>query len=268
MADAFRRHLSMIVSRLGQSSLLRWTMAGTIWCLFISLSYQAVAAAGIGGEEFRSGLPVAAVLLLVLAGPILLFLGYKLRELALANQKLGLVASTDSLTACLNRGAFSTRVDESLADAGRGTKRIKGALLVIDADHFKSINDSYGHDLGDEALRVIAAAIRGQVRKDDLVGRLGGEEFGVFLPGASQENAVGVAERIRRSISELSFRPMGKPHRLTVSVGGVSFEDQLGFVELFRIADRRLYQAKNSGRNRIELTHIQAYDMNDLPALH
>ncbi len=268
MADALRRHFGRAVSRLGRSSLLRWTLVGTAWCLFVSLGYNAVAAAGIGEEAFRSGLPVAALLLLVLAGPVLLFLGYRLRELGRANRKLGLVASTDSLTACLNRGAFSTRVDESLTDAGRGNQRIKGALLVIDADHFKSINDSYGHDLGDEALRTIAAAIRGQVRKDDLVGRLGGEEFGVFLPGASQENAVGVAERIRRSISEVSFRPMGKPHRLTVSVGGVSFEDQLGFADLFRIADRRLYQAKNGGRNRIELTHIQAYGINDLAAVH
>ncbi|MEO9613964.1 MAG: GGDEF domain-containing protein [Nitratireductor sp.] len=268
MNDAFRRHFGRFASRLGQSTVLRWTLAGTIWCTLVSLSYMTVVAAGFGGEAFRSGLPVAALLLLVLAGPVLLFLGFRLRELARANQKLGLVASTDSLTACLNRGAFSTRVDESLSGSGRGNQRIKGALLVIDADHFKSINDSYGHDLGDEALRVIAAAIRGQVRKDDLVGRLGGEEFGVFLPGATQQNAVGVAERIRRSISELSFRPMGTPHRLTVSVGGVSFEDQLGFVELFRIADRRLYQAKNSGRNRIELTHIQAYNISDLAVQH
>ena len=268
MADDLGQRFAVNWPWLKESRLFRWTLAGTVWCLMVSAGYHAMALAGLGSEEFRKGLPAAAVLSLVLGGPILLFLVFKLRELALANQRLGVVASTDSLTSCLNRGAFSDRVDARLSDDGRSNRRIKGALLIIDADHFKSINDTFGHDLGDEALRVIASAIRGQVRKGDLVGRLGGEEFGVFLPGASQENAVGVAERIRRSIAELSFRPMGKPHRLTVSVGGVSFEDQLGFVELYRIADRRLYQAKHGGRNRIELTHVQAYDAHDLTALH
>ena len=77
-----------------------------------------------------------------------------------------------------------------------------------------------------------------------------------------------VAERVRQAIAEMSFRPRGVRHQLSVSVGGVSFEDQLGFVELYRIADRRLYQAKNGGRNRIELTHIQAYSSSDATPLH
>lgn len=268
MPETFRDALLQTWSRLAQSVFLRWTVWATLWCLFVSTAYRLADSYGLGGHEFRQGLPAAAALAVILTGPILAFLAYRLRELAAANRRLGVVASTDSLTSCLNRGAFSSRVDERLSEEGRHQRRIRGALLVIDADHFKQINDSYGHDTGDEALRVIAGAIRGQVRKGDLVGRLGGEEFGVFLPGATQENALGVAERIRRSISEIAFRPGGRPHQLTVSVGGVSFEDQLGFVELFRIADRRLYQAKHSGRNRIELTHIQAYDASVLRPMH
>lgn len=268
MPEAIKDIASQTATWLARSRVLRFTIWATLWCVFVSTTYRMLDQHGVGGPEMRQGLPAAAALAVILAGPILGFLVLRLRELALANQKLDLVASTDSLTACLNRGAFSAKVDARLADDGRGQRRIRGALLVIDADHFKSINDNFGHDVGDDALRVIAGAIRGQVRKGDLVGRLGGEEFGVFLPGATQENAAGVAERIRRSISELAFRPNGRRYDLTVSVGGVSFEDQLGFVELFRIADRRLYQAKNSGRNRIELTHIQAYDAADMRPVH
>ena len=168
------------------------------------------------------------------------------------------VANSDALTGLVNRTGFMT----AMKGAAHEFKTF--SVVFIDLNKFKPINDTYGHDHGDEALRIIAAEIRGQVRKGDLVGRLGGEEFGVFLPGASQENAVSVAERIRRAVNEMSFRPRGTRHPLSVSVGGVSFEDQLEFVELYRIADRRLYQAKNGGRNRIELTHVQAYDSNDL----
>jgi diguanylate cyclase len=265
MLDTVRGAFDMRLSHFAASKPIRWVVLGTLWCVSVSAGFEYLSASGFSGTPLSHGLPAAIALSIALAGPILLFLALKLRELAIANQRLGVVASTDSLTACLNRGSFSEKVDEQLASVGNAAKRIKGALLIIDADHFKAINDTYGHEEGDEALRIIAAQIRGQVRKGDLVGRIGGEEFGVFLPGASQENAVGVAERIRRSISEIAFRPRGVKHALTVSVGGVSFEDQLGFVELYRIADRRLYQAKNGGRNRIELTHIQAYSSGDLP---
>ncbi len=264
MPEALKGVFDLSLSRLAASRLFRWTVLGTLWSVFVSTGYQYLWQSGFGDLQFTHGFAGAVALSIILAGPILLFLVMKLRELGIANQRLGVVASTDSLTACLNRGSFSEKVDQQLGEHGGKSRRIKGALLIIDADHFKAINDTYGHDHGDEALRIIAAEIRGQVRKGDLVGRLGGEEFGVFLPGASQENAVSVAERIRRAVNEMSFRPRGTRHPLSVSVGGVSFEDQLEFVELYRIADRRLYQAKNGGRNRIELTHVQAYDSNDL----
>ncbi len=267
MPEALKGLFDFSLPRLAASRLFRWTVLGTLWCVSISTVYDLMRRSDAAPIDRSHGFGGAVMLSLALAGPVLLFLALKLRELALANQRLGVVASTDSLTACLNRGSFSERVDEQLLSDGK-SRRIKGALLIIDADHFKSINDTYGHEQGDEALRIIASEIRGQVRKGDLVGRLGGEEFGVFLPGASQDNAVAIAERIRRSISEMSFRPRGNQHRLSVSVGGVSFEDQLEFVELYRIADRRLYHAKHAGRNRIELTHVQAYDSNSLRPLH
>ncbi|HHZ07340.1 MAG TPA: GGDEF domain-containing protein [Rhizobiales bacterium] len=200
----------------------------------------------------------ATILPIVLAGPLFFYLTLKLRELAIANHRLSRAASTDSLTECLNRGAFTAAVEAHLR--GRGTSHPRGALLVIDADQFKQINDRFGHDAGDEALLEIAAAIREATRAGDLVGRLGGEEFGVFLPDASDADAAEVAERIRRTIHGRRFAPDGVHWRLSASVGGAVFDQPIEFSELFRIADQRLYRAKMTGRNRVEMIRAGEHD--------
>jgi diguanylate cyclase (GGDEF)-like protein len=133
-------------------------------------------------------------------------------------------------------------------------RRAQGALLIIDADNFKTVNDRYGHDRGDEALVKIASTIKSTLRSPDIVGRLGGEEFGVFLPGVGPDQAKLVAERIRQSVSSADFAPSGKPHQLSVSVGGAVFDGQLPFAELFRLADQQLYVAKRDGRNRVSMS--------------
>ncbi|RVA10024.1 GGDEF domain-containing protein, partial [Mesorhizobium sp. M7A.F.Ca.CA.002.05.1.1] len=120
---------------------------------------------------------------LVLGGSFLFFLMWKIRQLAIAQRDLSIIAATDSLTAVLNRGAFSMLVEAYLEQTRKQEQTRSGALLIIDADHFKSINDRLGHDCGDQALKLIAQAIKGQLRGGDIVGRIGGEEFGVFLPG-------------------------------------------------------------------------------------
>ncbi len=186
---------------------------------------------------------------IAIAGPFIFFFASKLRELAIAHHKLAVHASTDSLTSVLNRGAFTTLVDAYLGDVREHER--SGALLVIDVDHFKRINDSFGHERGDEALRLIAQAIKGVLRSHDLVGRMGGEEFGVFMPGTSPRNAEIAAERIRQAISEVEFWPDGRRRRLSVSVGGTSFAGEVPFTALYREADRRLYEAKDLGRNRV-----------------
>ena len=231
-----------------------WTVFGTLGCVVVSLAITYVLFQNTGPEVFRLALVEATLLPILLAAPLFFYLTLKLRELAIVNHKLVVAASTDALTACLNRGAFSTRVDDVLArEVARRSQRTVGALLVIDADHFKSINDRFGHAEGDDALRIIVAAIQPCLRADDMLGRLGGEEFAVFLPGASPVNAADIAERIRRSVAEASFQPGGRDHRLTVSVGGAVFDRPVGFAELFRIADLNLYEAKDAGRNRVEL---------------
>lgn len=194
------------------------------------------------GTILALGMPTA------LGGPILLFLQMRSAQLREANRKLELLASTDWLTDCLNRRAFTSRVSSSLDQtAGHST------LLVIDADHFKTVNDRFGHERGDEVLQLIANAIRDNVREGDLVGRIGGEEFGVFLEDAGAEVANLAAERIRAAVNALFVTSEGLAQRLSVSIGGAVCAGDAGFSELFRIADRRLYEAKHAGRNRVAL---------------
>ena len=230
-----------------------WTLMGTLACIVVSLAFNIVMFGDLGPAALRRALYSATVLPPMLAAPLFFCIGLRMRGMALTNKHLGMVARTDSLTACLNRGAFTARVT-ALLDLHQTDSA--GALLMIDADNFKRINDLFGHDNGDAALASIARSIRAVVRPTDFVGRIGGEEFAVYLPDASQHEASILAERIRRSVNLAAFIPDGRQRPLSVSIGGVAFRGRSSFAELFRAADQRLYKAKQSGRNRVLLTHI------------
>lgn len=234
------------------SSVGRWTFLGTLACVLVSVAFNTLIFDGMGAQVLQRAVLSAVVVPIVLGVPLFFYLSMRLRGLAITNVRLGLVARTDSLTACLNRGAFTSKVSTLLAQHG-GTR---GALLMIDADNFKAINDLYGHDSGDEALTIIARSIRAILRSGDLVGRMGGEEFGVYLPRVDRVEAEAMAERIRRSVNLAVFTPDGRHQRpLSVSIGGAVFEGQASFTDLFRIADQRLYGAKQTGRNRTTVVH-------------
>ncbi|WP_265517573.1 GGDEF domain-containing protein [Nitratireductor luteus] len=237
------------MSNKGRWKLASWTIIGTAGCVGVAIVINVMFFRAYGEEVLIRALLSAVVIPIILAGPLFFYLTLKLRELVIANYKLADAAAIDFLTKCLNRGAFSKRVEDWLTHRGDESASPSGALLVIDADHFKKINDRFGHHEGDVALKAIADAIQSVVRKDDLVGRLGGEEFGVFLPGATERAAASVAERIRHAVSDVAFVPRSKECRLSVSVGCAAFDRKTGFSELFRVADERLYEAKNAGRN-------------------
>ena len=166
-------------------------------------------------------------------------------QLAAAHRRMTEKAARDDMTGMLNRESFFTQLDGSRGEHDRG------ALLIVDADHFKSINDTYGHLVGDEALLMIADAIRRGVRNGDVLGRIGGEEFAVLLGGAGEQEARRVAERIRLEVELLRFKPADeRTLPLTVSVGGVVCASAMTVSELMREADRKLYEAKNGGRNQ------------------
>ena len=195
-----------------------------------------------------AGAAASLALPVILGGPVMFYTQLRSAQLAETNRKLEALAATDWLTDCLNRRAFTTKVDTVLDGSRNGN-----TLLVIDADYFKTINDRFGHHRGDEVLQLIAEAIRGNVRAGDLVGRLGGEEFGVFMHGADCVLARHIGERIREAINALFVRSDGIAQRLSVSIGGATFHGRIDFAELFRMADRQLYEAKRRGRNRVQI---------------
>lgn len=174
-------------------------------------------------------------------------------QLAAAHRRLAEKATRDEMTGMLKRESFFATLDASRRRSDRG------ALLLIDADHFKKINDTHGHLAGDEALLEICTAIRRGVRESDVLGRIGGEEFATLLVGATADEARRVAERIRAEVEALRFSPTdGDVTPLTVSIGGILCGNGATVSELMRAADRRLYEAKNRGRNRAVTEPMQA----------
>jgi diguanylate cyclase (GGDEF)-like protein len=167
-------------------------------------------------------------------------------ELAEAYSRLSEKARHDDMTGLLNRETFFGTLKNTRRRTDTGT------LLIIDADNFKYINDTHGHQQGDEALLLISNAIQNAVRDDDLVGRIGGEEFAAFLNGATAEEALVAAERIRLAVDALRFSPgEGKYLPLSVSIGAARLRPHASWSEMMREADRRLYEAKRRGRNRV-----------------
>ena len=236
------------------------TIGITLACVAVALGVDSLGWASLSAAQRTRALAIDIGLPLLLAGPLSYVLLSKLRQLAIAHWQLSVHAATDSLTSVLNRGAFTALVEAYLHEVKSSERDTKGALLIIDADNFKSINDRYGHDRGDDALRLIASSVSGALRSVDLVGRIGGEEFGVFLPGSSPISAEAVAERIRLTINGAEFLPEGKLHRLSVSIGGAAFDRRLPYRELFRFADQHLYLAKENGRNQVSVSPITHYE--------
>lgn len=251
----FRR---LDLSRSGRTRVVLWTVFGTLGCIAVATWFDSFSFGMLDAAQRTRSILMDMVITSVLAAPLLFFFSSKLRELAIAHEKLTIYASTDSLTSVLNRGAFTTLVDAYLSQVRAQEHEVNGALLVVDADHFKHINDRYGHDRGDEALKIIAQTIKGSLRGADIVGRIGGEEFGVFLPGSNPLRAEAVAERIRQAISDVEFIPDGSKRHLSVSVGGAVFERQVPFGALYRTADQLLYEAKERGRNCVAMSLMHA----------
>jgi diguanylate cyclase (GGDEF)-like protein len=163
---------------------------------------------------------------------------------------LVLQATTDELTGLMNRRNILRRLDEEQQRAIRLREDL--CIMIIDLDHFKRINDTYGHICGDVVLKSAAAGIRDTIRTYDIVGRIGGEEFLIISPGVPMEEAISLAERIRRLISELEIEQGEQMIGVTVSVGVTTLEaDDTGVVEMMMRADRALYMAKEQGRNRV-----------------
>ena|ERR1700733_8384608 len=157
-------------------------------------------------------------------------------------------AQIDALSGLWNRRYFDQRLEAELSLAKRSKRPL--AILMLDLDHFKSINDRYGHPMGDEVLRRIGAQLAASVRTEDIVCRYGGEEFAIVAPNISA-GATQLAERLRSAIEQMSFSFGGHEVKVTVSIGAASC-DETPDPTLLHQADAALYRAKQNGRNRVE----------------
>jgi diguanylate cyclase (GGDEF)-like protein len=169
-------------------------------------------------------------------------------------------ALRDGLTRAFNRRYFVERLGAEIRFAERHTQPL--ALLMLDIDHFKLLNDSHGHLIGDDVLRAVVGVLNDTLRAEDVLARYGGEEFSVLVRGVNQEGAKVLGERLRREIAELGLtKDTGEKIAVTVSIGVAIFPlanaaevpaEQVG-KKLVEAADAALYRAKNAGRNRVEL---------------
>ncbi|WP_373992018.1 diguanylate cyclase [Duganella sp. BuS-21] len=166
------------------------------------------------------------------------------------SQSLRQAAYCDHLTGLFNRRAFFEAADVELARRKKSPRPV--ALIMLDADHFKRINDHYGHPAGDEVLRQLATAMRGVCRQVDVLARIGGEEFAVLLPSVDLDDAMAVAERLLAQVRQAPASYESQQIAYTVSLGVAMMDDDVsGFDGLLTRADQALYLAKRSGRNRV-----------------
>jgi diguanylate cyclase (GGDEF)-like protein len=171
-------------------------------------------------------------------------------ELADQAEALERLACVDGLTGLNNRRHFLTLAESEWSRFQRYQRPL--ALLMIDIDFFKSVNDTYGHDAGDAVLKAVAESLNRSKRSSDIAGRLGGEEFALILPEATPDRAIAAAERYRTLIGGRPIIAIGRQISVTVSVGvGIAETGMCGFEDLLKRADVALYDAKNSGRNRV-----------------
>ena len=180
--------------------------------------------------------------------PVFASVGFLLMYNEMAQAELRRLARTDPLTGTLNRLAL----DEMARELFQRAVSPVGAVLMIDVDHFKTINDRFGHAGGDRMLAALARGIGRCLREGDVLGRVGGEEFLVLLPGTGMDDALALAERLRTAVAHLQVVLEGEPQSATISIGAAArdaADTEPG--TLIRRADRALYVAKNAGRNRV-----------------
>ena len=234
--------------RLGQPSGVSRDLLSAWWlpiALLLPPLYALLAPTAVGAVSRA----LSYLLLLVALPPVILL------QRSLIHQQLAAAARTDPKTGLLNAAAWQREADAEVARAQRANSPL--ALLLVDVDHFKRVNDGHGHLIGDEVLRALTTELRRQVRESDVVGRFGGEEFTVLLPGTDAGGAARIAERLRASAANLSVAADPKTDtriRVTVSIG-VAVLGQHGndLFELLAAADMALYKAKDAGRDQVRV---------------
>jgi diguanylate cyclase (GGDEF)-like protein len=211
-----------------------------------------------GYERVRFEILISTSITIAVGLPALCYVIYQHVALALLNERLVHLSAIDQMTGLLNRQTFVERLDRYLLHHGHS--RSAGVLAYIDADHFKALNDRFGHAFGDKVIGMLADRIREAARHGDLCARLGGEEFGIFLANAAHDESAAIAESLRREV-EIGGLQLNMPgYVISVSIGLAVHRPGLSAIDIMREADRSLYTAKRGGRNAvvIELKHYRA----------
>jgi diguanylate cyclase (GGDEF)-like protein len=214
------------------------------------VAIEPVAAAEARVNAYRRRLLFVAAITLALAAALATRLARPVARVFADLARLTRQAQTDALTGLANRRAFDERLDDEVDHARRLGTHV--AFVIADLDNFKSINDRYGHQTGDEVLRRVGRAFAEAVRELDLPGRYGGEEIALVLPGTNLSGARALAEKIRKTLEELHVTtPDGDPFQVTASFGAACFPAQSSVENLVAAADAALYEAKRTGKNRV-----------------
>lgn len=207
-------------------------------------------------ERWLRMIIVASVTTSLLSLPTSWFSYQMVSRLSLERLRFQVEAKTDHLTGLPNRRALMNRAQrDQLGNVS------KGAFIIADIDNFKGVNDRWGHDTGDLALRTIAQALRANVRDENLLCRWGGEEFAIYLPGETLDQAQTLAERLRRVVEHQSVLATDAQQRITLTASfGVagSCAEPVNINDLYAAADKALYVAKSNGRNRVEVADQHA----------
>jgi diguanylate cyclase len=211
-----------------------------------------------GWERLAFELTMSAAIVTLVGLPVIAHVAIQHERLRALTEKLAHLSAVDQMTGLLNRQTFLDRLELMLFNAREGPSA--GVFAFVDGDHFKGINDRFGHAVGDKVIFLIAEHIRRAVRPCDLAARLGGEEFGIFFTSLSVQESAAIAERLRRDI-EMSGMMLGIPgFQISVSIGLASHRAGEGALATMREADMSLYEAKHAGRNAvvIELKRYRA----------
>lgn len=228
----------------GIGKIVRLAVIGTVCCILFSLVGGYLLLLSGGFTPFEQNVVMAVLVPIIVAAPLLAIIGYQRGRIDHLKSELTRSTTYDGLTSCLRGPVFSSLIDRRRA-LSPGEKR-RGAFMTIHAGGLRSIQRNHGFDWGSETLRFVGESIRGSVRETDMVGRMNAADFGVFLPGATEEDARNVGERIRSRISANSFLPGNAGQLLTVRVAGVVFKDELFFDDMFRATQDLLDEHPNS----------------------
>ena len=191
---------------------------------------------------------------------IILFVHVYEARRAAAQRLLRELAETDGLTGVANRSSFQRILDDSIALGGRNAEPL--VLVLLDLDYFKAVNDRWGHEAGDRALQHVCACIDSRLRKTDLLARLGGEEFAILLRGTPTLEARTLVETLRAQIAANPLQYNEQQIPLSATFGLAEWpQDGADAEQLYRCADRRLYQGKHQGRNRLVFHDVLPADL-------